>query len=461
MSESFKIPTLKQRLLSGSLWAFGGRAATAAAGLLTNALLARLLSPQELGAYFLALSVVTLGSVAGALGLNTTVVRLVAESVVLNQFRRTRRVVIAALGLGILGAFLVSSAYLLFGDFIGAELFDAPTLAAVTGLVAGWMALTTLQNLFSETFRGFQDVRSATVFGSLSTGGLLTAVLLTASLVLLFLSQEQASLRTVLLLAVGSGFTSALLASWLLRRKVTSLPSRGGESRAEVKEVLHVSWPLLVTNLTLFLLVQADIWVLGVFRGEEEVAVYGAASRLALITFLITQVLYAVLPPIIAEKYASNEREVLERLLRASATIAALFASPILLAFVLFSSDVLGVVYGSYYESGQWVLVLLSLSSFVNVATGIRGYVLMMTGGERAQLVISIAGGATNVTVCVLGAIYLGMIGVALAAMVSMIAQCVAELLVVYFRLGIRTYAFLRPVKSIRRLIASDGAQSK
>jgi O-antigen/teichoic acid export membrane protein len=275
------------------------------------------------------------------------------------------------------------------------------------------------------------------------------------------LARGQASLAAVLLLALSSGFASALLASWLLRLRMTSFPSRGGESRVEIKEMLHVSWPLLATNLTVFSLTQADIWVLGMFSGQEEVAVYGAASRLALITFFITQILYAVLPPIIAEKYASNEREVLERLLRASATVAALFAAPILIAFVLFSRGVLGVVYGDYYESGQWILVLLSLGAFVNVATGIRGYVLMMVGDERVQLLISIAGGAANVVMCTLGAIYLGMIGVALAAMISLTAQCIAELLVVYLRLGIRTYAFLRPVKSIRRLIASESAQSK
>jgi O-antigen/teichoic acid export membrane protein len=239
-----------------------------------------------------------------------------------------------------------------------------------------------------------------------------------------------------------------------------SLPLQGREGRREVKEVLHVSWPLLVTNLTLFGLIQADVWILGVFRGQEEVAIYGAASRLASLIFLITSVLYAVLPPIVAVKYARNEKESLESLLQGSATVATLFASPILLTFAVFSGSVLGLVYGSYYESGRWVLAVLSVGLFVNVATGIRGYVLMMAGDERAQLLIAVAGGVANVVLCSLGAIYLGMLGVALGAMVSMIGQCTTELLVVYHRLGIRTHAYLRPVKNIRRLITAQGNRS-
>ena len=81
MTGSFTISSLsKERILSGGLWAFGGKAAMAPTGLASNVLLARLLSPQDLSAYFLAFSVVSFGAVLGSLGLGQTVVRLVAES---------------------------------------------------------------------------------------------------------------------------------------------------------------------------------------------------------------------------------------------------------------------------------------------------------------------------------------------------------------------------------------------
>lgn len=49
-------------------------------GIVTTGLLERMLSEQELGAYFLALSIVSLGAIVGSLGLPKTVVGLVAEN---------------------------------------------------------------------------------------------------------------------------------------------------------------------------------------------------------------------------------------------------------------------------------------------------------------------------------------------------------------------------------------------
>jgi hypothetical protein len=87
-------------------------------GIVTTGLLARMLSKQELGAYFLALSIVSLGAVVGSLGLPKTVVGLVAENMGVGRPERARRVIRTVLGLGVFGALGVSLAHLLVGDRI-------------------------------------------------------------------------------------------------------------------------------------------------------------------------------------------------------------------------------------------------------------------------------------------------------------------------------------------------------
>src|SRR5918998_461263 len=157
---------LKRRLLSGSAWAFLGKMLVALTGLISSALLARLLTPQALGTYFLAYSILNVGTTLGALGLTRTVVRLVAEGMGLNLFGRVRRVISVVLGVGTLSALGVGLAYLLLGDDLAKAVFNAPALAAITGLVAGWLIVSTLQGLLSETFRGFHDIRLASILGS-------------------------------------------------------------------------------------------------------------------------------------------------------------------------------------------------------------------------------------------------------------------------------------------------------
>src|SRR5918998_1845344 len=130
---------LKRRLLSGGAWAFGSKILVALAGLISSALLARLLTPGELGTYFLAYSILNVGTSLGALGLTETVVRLVAQGMGLNLFGRVRRVISVALGVGTLGALGVGLAYLLVGGDLARFAFNAPALAAITGLLAGWI----------------------------------------------------------------------------------------------------------------------------------------------------------------------------------------------------------------------------------------------------------------------------------------------------------------------------------
>jgi hypothetical protein len=97
---------LERRLLSGSIWTVAGRFGGAMVGIVN--LLTFVISPEEVGAYNLALSIISFGALVGALGLPNTVVRLVAENVVLNRCWRARRVIYTVLGLGVVGALFSS-----------------------------------------------------------------------------------------------------------------------------------------------------------------------------------------------------------------------------------------------------------------------------------------------------------------------------------------------------------------
>ncbi len=72
---------LAQRLFAGTAWALVFKVVSLASGLAVNAFLARLLPPDQLGAYFLALSIASFAAIVARFGLKQTVVRLVAEAI--------------------------------------------------------------------------------------------------------------------------------------------------------------------------------------------------------------------------------------------------------------------------------------------------------------------------------------------------------------------------------------------
>jgi O-antigen/teichoic acid export membrane protein len=342
---------LRRRLLSGSAWASGGRIGGAIVGIVTNGLVMRMLTTKdERDAYWLALSIVSLGAVVGSLGLPKTAVQLVAENMRLNRSGRTRRVIYTVLGLGVFGTLAASLIYLLVGGLVG-NLLHSPALVGVTGLLAGWIAISVVQEITAETFRGFHDIRWATLLGGLATGGksggLIMRILLLGILALIGVKSEVTDLATVMLVCMGSGSVSVLLSIWLLRRKVSSLGSRVAQEEEEPvspKEVLSDAIPFLAIALTAFVLQSADIWILGFF--DEEVAVYGAASKLVTFVAMPLLIVNLVMPPIAAEMYAQGKTTKLERTLRTFSTLAGVPSLLVLTVFMLLGEPILGLVYG-------------------------------------------------------------------------------------------------------------------
>jgi O-antigen/teichoic acid export membrane protein len=412
-----------------------------------------MLVPADYGAYFLASTVVLFGALLGSFGLNQALVRFVAAAIGLNQAARARALMLRILALGLTGSLIVAAVYYLAGERLLALFLDMPALVGVTGLVALWIAATAWQRLIAEGFRGLHDIRNATWFG-----GLFSSTLAVGALLMLWRTQGQVSLSSVLACVLLAATASAVWGGWRLARKILILPSV--RTAPSSHEIWRAAWPLLFTNLTLFVLTQIDLWILAAFRPAEEVAQYGAASRLALMTMVVTSILYSVLPPLIARQYARREKHQLERILRAGATLTGLISLPIFALFIGAPRWTLEIVYGGFYGGADVVLTLLAWGLYINVITGMRGNVLLMAGHERTELIITLVSATLNVVLCILGAAYAGMSGVALAAMIAMITQCLLEELAVRYRLGIWTHASLRSLGDIKRLFGFRAARA-
>ncbi|MCR4288475.1 MAG: polysaccharide biosynthesis C-terminal domain-containing protein, partial [Deltaproteobacteria bacterium] len=162
------------------------------------------------------------------------------------------------------------------------------------------------------------------------------------------------------------------------------------------------------------------------------------ASRTA---FLISFVLIAVntiAAPKFAALYHKGDMEALGSIARHSAKLMAIFASPVLLLFLIFPGWVMAI-FGSQYADHGLILAVLAIGQFINVATGSVGYLLVMTGNERLQLY-----GISAVTVVSI-VLYLtlipafGITGAAIATGVSVASQNLLACYLVYRALGIKT----------------------
>jgi O-antigen/teichoic acid export membrane protein len=415
-SDYFVMTSLAKRLIAGGAWAFAGQIIAVLSALAVNALLARLLAPEEVGSYFLTASLVWVSAAAAQFGLHRAVVRLIAESLGRNQQGRAVKAVHLVLRLGALGAFLVAGMLVLgVGDWLATHAFESTLIANVITLAALWVIVFAFQGLLAESFRGFHDVRLATFFGGVITS-LLSALLFAG----LRLMQSHSSLEHVIMLSITAGTINVVIAFKLLRNKLKPL---GEANQLDLATVVNVAWPMWVTTLTLIALTQADLWVVGIFRTQNEVAIYGAAARLVAVVAMPLTIVNAVVPSFVAEMYAKHAKDDLESALRAAATFASIPALLVAVIFLFLAAPILGIVYGEYYRQGATVLILLGMGQLINVCSGSCGVVLMMTGHQTLMMSITIACGALTILGAVLLVQPYGVTGVASVAAATMLLQ--------------------------------------
>jgi O-antigen/teichoic acid export membrane protein len=438
---------VRRRLMRGSATVFIGMTIGTIVTLILNAILARVLGHGQLGSYFLVFSMVMIGSTIGQMGLDRTVVRLVAAARGTGDGGRARRTVRLVFLLGLAASSLVGVVLVLgLGDYIAVHIYHSEAVAGVVGLAAAWVLVKSLLALTAETFRGFKRFWPATLYNGLAVDSLLVL-----AFGAMWIAGVRPSLREAVAVSVAATALALLAGLGMLRRSVSALSGAGS---VRTREVVSISLPLLVTSIASFGVgTGVDLWVVGHFRPASDVALYGAAYRLVFFVATGFIIVSQVVPPIIAELHARGERQELEKALRSISTLAGIPAIIVLIVFLAAGPFVMELVYGPFFRQGATVLAILSIARLVAVCTGSSGATLMMTGHQRTMMTLTLATGVFSLTAEILLAPTYGITGVAAATCVAQIMQNLLQLGFARLRVGIWTHArfSLEPLRELVR----------
>jgi O-antigen/teichoic acid export membrane protein len=226
----------------------------------------------------------------------------------------------------------------------------------------------------------------------------------------------------------------------LCRRVCQNGDSPGNESGME--HILSISWPMWITNLLLFVLAQADLWVLGIFHVEGGVALYGAGSRLAILILTPLLIINAVIPPHVAELHTKKRKAEFEQIMRSTATISGIIGFFLFILLGIFGKPILGIIFGEYYRNAATVLLLLSFGQFVTVWAGSCGIALMMTGHQILMMVITVVSGVISILLAIALVKQYGPEGVAFATTMGLVFQSLAMVTAVKVKVDVWTQMY-------------------
>jgi O-antigen/teichoic acid export membrane protein len=419
----------------------------------TNAILARVLAPADMGVYFLMSSLVAILAGIAQVGLGKAVVSLVPKQTAReNQQQDGQLAMVAVIFGGCVSLLLAIAIAGGFGRWIAENILHSPRVGELSGVLAIWVWCAAMTGLIAETFRGIHDYRTATQMSGLLASGV-TFVLLSATALIGSTSLESAVVTTV-----GGFLISALVGGSLWWRQFRA---RITEGCALIRTLVRTAWPMFVTGVGLLVISQVDIWILNAFRPHAEVAEYGAAARL--ITFSMTPlvIVYAVLPPMIAEMYARKRMRQLERLLRTISAVAGIPGILMVACYLVFGKEIMAAVYGDYYQQSAGVVAILATGCIVVLLSGTASATLMMTGHQVLMMAITAMACALSVVLCLVLVEEYGALGVATGMAVGTTVQHGAMFVVTRYKVGIWTHIGVLQMRHLReaaRMISVDKA---
>lgn len=399
-----------------------------------NVAVARLLGAEGAGIYFLALSITAIGSVIGRIGLDNALLRFVATKASELDWAGVRGVYSLGIRLAIAAAGLVTAIVFFSAPWMADTLFNKPQLADPLR----WMALSilpfSLLNLQAESLKGLKRIRDAMFVQGIG-------VPLVSLLLIVPLAKSFGVLGASLAYLAGSAVV-AVLGMWAWHRAVAGhvIPS----TPFPFKDLWASCRPLfMVSVINRAVLPWAPLFLLGIWATSEEVGVFGAALRVAMLVTFMLATINNVVAPKFAELYAKGDIETLGKIARHTTLLITILATPFFLVLI-FGGELVMAMFGRGFEQGALVLAILAMGQFVNVFTGSVGYLLLMSENETPFQNLTIISASILLLMCLIFIPLWGAVGAALASSIAVAGLNIGSVCLVRRKIGIQSIPFLR-----------------
>ena len=436
-------------------WAVAGRALNVAVTAVSGVLLARNLSTADFGKISVIQTAVSIGSVAASLGLGVSSLRLLAQARHTGTIGPTVAVVKRIRGIILLFVSSVAAFVGMLMHLFSEKLFWESTSTTIALLIGCGIFLRAVQAIVAEMSRGFNEVRVSNLLAGWNGGPLQNLLFLAAVCSAAVFSSV--SWKLALGFDVAAMAVSVLIGVFFFQRTLkhyidshhdapesnatsgTSGQSHSTSSYGSWRDILAISFPIMLTSLVAFAIEQGDIVLGGFVCSEADLPLYAAAKRCSLLMRVPFAISNMAVIGLISQLYLSGQIERLQQLLQVSAGLCGFFALAITAVVVSVPDVTLSMLFGGNYSDGGTLLVILSIGQLGVILTGSTQQLLLLGKGERVALLINLLGLAMIVTTALPAYKLFGRNGFAVSYAITLLLVNLLQWFYVRFRLGIKT----------------------
>lgn len=418
-------------------WLAGGSAITFLGGLVGRALhimvqvvLARVLGPAMFGLYSIGWTVVRICQTFTPLGLENGVLHFISQSE--GHPGKAREIWRQALGLSVLSGIAFGITLYFVAPRLATESFGKPGLIPIFRAFAFAIPLASGLRVAAAATRASHSMK----YSVWSETVLQPAVNLAMVVVLYWMGYGVEAAIT----AVSLSYLAGLLLAAAFEESLLGESRSSGRTAWAFGALLAFSAPTAVGVTFTSLINWVDRLIAGAFLAPSSVGIYQAAVQVSIILDVIVSTFNIVFASRISRLHLACETSRLDGMFKISTKWAFYTSIPVFLALCGSARALLNLTYGPVYGAGALPLIILSVGSMADAASGAAGYLLAFTGLQKRLTVIS----GTALTIAIILDYLLiprfGLLGAALGTAVAHAGVCMAFLISVRKSLSVWPY---------------------
>jgi O-antigen/teichoic acid export membrane protein len=408
----------------GSFWSLAGSVFFKLSSFIYAIILARVAAQDDVGVFYLGLSIIYIVGVFSDLGISGAFIRYVPYFEGKGQHGKIKDLMrLSYAGLAVL-SILIMAVLVWQADAVGA-FYGNGSLSGVIRILSLYILVGNLFRLNYLYLQGTADIKNSQFYQNIQN---FTKLVLTIALFYLF----GASSAVIAAGFVLSFLPALLLSSPMVLRAVSSIKESGRpEERLGSKELFSEVIPLgvMIAILQYFSLVIASSdrlimgFVLGRISGPQQaiaaVAVYSFATTMASVLIVFPAAIGNIFLPVVSRLAGREDMAAMREVMATSQRWSLFVTLPIAVVMMAFSGDMMHAFYGAQYESGGLAMAIFTFGLLFSCISYTVSLALAAMRLVKIELIITAAGGIVNAALNFALIPVFGMEGAATASLAS------------------------------------------
>ena len=380
------------------------------------------------GIFVLCLAVLNITSILSRFGVDTALLRFVAQ--LKGKMEEIKGIYLQGFSLVLALSIVFSILLYIFSNILAETVFQKPNLTPFLKVISFALIPFTIIHINAQAYRGLKRIKEFSFFQH--TSKFLFAVII---FVLLFYFTD----IDVIIMPIYS-FLAAVFIVMIFSGVGIFKTFKGVQTIIifTKKEILSTSYPMMLSSSILLLMAWADTIMIGIFKTEVDVGFYNVALKLAMLASIILGSVNSILAPKISETFNNNKIDEFKVLIKQSTRIIFFISLPILIVLFLFPESLLSL-FGQEFVIAKTTLLILLIGQAVNAMSGSVGLILQMTGKEKVYQNILLIALVFNIMLNLFLIPKFGIEGAAIASAFSFLFWNLSSVLYIYKRYKVST----------------------